>query len=71
MIQVESMQDFVIGREYEGQELTPNLNALIEGNATYFDNFYQQVGSGNTSDAEFAAKDVYKRQELCCAHRQN
>ena len=23
MIQVESMQDFVIGREYEGQELTP------------------------------------------------
>ena len=57
MIQVESMQDFVIGREYEGQELTPNLNALIEGNATYFDNFYQQVGSGNTSDAEFAANN--------------
>lgn len=57
MIQIESLQDFVIGREYNGQEITPNLNALIEENATYFDNFYQQVGSGNTSDAEFAANN--------------
>ena len=57
MIQIESLQDFVGGREYNGQEITPNLNALIEGNATYFDNFYQQVGSGNTSDAEFAANN--------------
>ena len=57
IIQVESLQDFVIGREYNGQEITPNLNALISGNATYFDNFYQQVGSGNTSDAEFATNN--------------
>ncbi|MCI8631185.1 MAG: sulfatase-like hydrolase/transferase [Firmicutes bacterium] len=57
IIQVESLQDFVIGREYNGQEITPNLNALIENNATYFDNFYQQVGSGNTSDAEFAVNN--------------
>lgn len=55
VIQVESFQDFVIGREYNGQELTPNLNALIKDQGSlYFDNFYQQVGSGNTSDAELA-----------------
>lgn len=57
MIQIESFQDFVVQREYNGQEITPFLNSLIEGNATYFDNFYQQTGSGNTSDAEFAANN--------------
>lgn len=55
VIQVESFQNFVINREYNGQELTPNLNNLIkEQGSLYFDNFYQQIGSGNTSDAEFA-----------------
>jgi len=54
VIQVESLQTFVIGMEYNGQEVTPNLNRLLEGNAAFFDNFYQQLGSGNTSDAEFA-----------------
>ncbi len=57
VIQMESLQNFVIGREYNGQEITPNLNKLLEGNTTYFDNFYQQIGSGNTSDAEFAANN--------------
>ncbi len=57
-IQLESFMDFVIGMEYNGQELTPNLNALIGREDTaYFDHFYQQVGSGNTSDAEFAANN--------------
>ncbi len=57
-IQLESFMDFVINREYNGQELTPNLNALISRDDTvYFDHFYQQVGSGNTSDAEFAANN--------------
>jgi hypothetical protein len=54
IIQVESLQNFVIGRTYNGQELTPNLNRLLEENTTYFPRFYQQIGSGNTSDAEFA-----------------
>lgn len=54
LIQIESLQNFVIGREYNGQELTPVLNDLIESNSIYFDHFYQQTGSGNTSDAEFA-----------------
>lgn len=57
VIQLESFQRFVVDREYNGQEITPNLNKLLEGNTTYFDNFYQQIGSGNTSDAEFAANN--------------
>ncbi|MCL2436485.1 MAG: LTA synthase family protein [Clostridiales bacterium] len=56
VIQIESLQNFVIGLEYNGQEVTPVLNRLIaEENTTYFDNFFQQVASGNTSDAEFTA----------------
>lgn len=57
ILQVESLQNFVIGRSYNGQEITPNLNRLIEGNSIYCNNFYQQVGSGNTSDAEFAVNN--------------
>ncbi|SCG81810.1 sulfatase [Proteiniborus sp. DW1] len=52
-IQVEGLQNFVINREYSGQELTPNLNNLIKENSIYFDKYYQQLGRGNTSDAEF------------------
>ena len=57
IIQMESLQNFVIGREYNGQEITPYLNRLIDSNTIYFDNFYQQTGSGNTSDAEFATNN--------------
>lgn len=57
VIQLESLQNFVIGLEYNGQEVTPNLNKLIEGNSIYFDHYYQQTGSGNTSDAEFATNN--------------
>jgi len=55
VIQMEAMQNMLIGKVYNGQEITPNLNRLIkEKGSIYFDNFYQQIGSGNTSDAEFA-----------------
>lgn len=57
VIQVESFQNFVINYEYNGQELTPNLNKLLKENTTYFSNYYQQVGTGNTSDAEFATNN--------------
>lgn len=58
VIQVESFQNFVINRTYNGQEITPNLNALLKEQGTvYFDNYYQQIGSGNTSDAEFATNN--------------
>lgn len=58
VIQVESFQNMVINREYNGQVITPNLNALMKEQGTlYFDNYYQQIGSGNTSDAEFATNN--------------
>ncbi|MFP4697083.1 MAG: LTA synthase family protein [Eubacteriales bacterium] len=51
IIQLEAMQEFIIGREIEGREITPNINKFIE-ESIYFDNMYNQVGGGNTSDAE-------------------
>ncbi len=57
VLQLESMQDFVIGMEYNGQEITPNLNKIIESNSIYCSEIYQQIGSGNTSDAEFAVNN--------------
>ena len=57
VIQVEAMQNFVIGREYNGQEITPFINSLLEEDTYYFDTYYQQTGSGNTSDAEFASNN--------------
>lgn len=56
MIQVEALQEFVIGREIEGQEITPNLNRWIK-KSLYFDNYYYQVAGGNTSDAEFMSNN--------------
>lgn len=52
IIQLESFQNFLLGLKIDGQEVTPNLNKLV-GESMYFPHFYQQVGQGNTSDAEF------------------
>ena len=52
MIQVESMQNFTVNKSIDGQEITPNLNTLIEESA-YFSNVFQQIGAGTTSDAEW------------------
>lgn len=60
MIQVESMQSFLLSQKYtdsEGNEklLMPYMNKLLESdNAFFFSNAYTVVGLGNTSDAEFA-----------------
>lgn len=52
VIQVEALQQFVINKKINGQEITPNLNKLVK-RSMYFDNYYYQVAQGNTSDAEF------------------
>lgn len=57
VVQMESFQNFVINRSYNGQELTPNLNKLIKDQTLYYDNYYEQLGMGNTSDAEFATNN--------------
>jgi phosphoglycerol transferase MdoB-like AlkP superfamily enzyme len=54
VIQMEAVQDFVIGKEYNGQEITPNLNALIAKDSVYYDHYYSNIGKGNTADAEFS-----------------
>ena len=56
-IQVEALQNFVLGLTYNGQEVTPNLNALLAADTLYFDNYYYQIGGGNTADAEFAVNN--------------
>ncbi|MDQ6421833.1 LTA synthase family protein [Paenibacillus sp. LHD-117] len=53
MVQVESLQSFMIGASIGGREITPVLNDLIKESA-YFDNFYHQTAQGRTSDADFA-----------------
>ncbi|ANU22460.1 LTA synthase family protein [Planococcus donghaensis] len=52
VIQVESMQNFPVGLDVDGTEVTPHLNKLID-ESFYFPNTAQQTGPGNTSDAEF------------------
>ena len=51
-IHAESMQNFLIGLEFNGVEVTPNLNKLAK-NSLYFSNFYAQVSVGTSSDSEF------------------
>lgn len=51
VIQVESLENFVINRKVNGQEITPNLNKLL-GNSLYFNNYNEEVNQGTTSDAE-------------------
>lgn len=55
VIQLEAFQDFVINSFYNGQEITPNLNKLIENDTIYFDQYYSNTGKGNTADAEFSS----------------
>lgn len=58
VIQAEALQKFVINLNYNGQEVTPNLNKLIGDKSTiYFDDYFQLVGRGNTSDAEFVTNN--------------
>ena len=53
IIHLESFQQFLIDYKWDGKEVTPNLNKLYHANDTIsFDNFFNQVGQGKTSDAE-------------------
>lgn len=58
IIQMESFQKFLIGLNIDGKEITPNLNKLAK-ESLYFPNFYQNVGQGNTSDAEFVVNTSF------------
>lgn len=55
VVQVEALQGFVVNRLIEGQEITPNLNQLLN-QSLYFPNYFYQTAQGNTSDAEFVSQ---------------
>ncbi|MFB1098778.1 LTA synthase family protein [Terribacillus sp. JSM ZJ617] len=52
LVNLESTQQFVIGRKVKGEEITPFLNSLTK-ESFYFDQIYHQTAQGKTSDAEF------------------
>ncbi len=53
VIHLESFQQFLIDYKWDGQEVTPNIDAFYhDQNTLSFDNFFNQVGQGKTSDAE-------------------
>jgi phosphoglycerol transferase MdoB-like AlkP superfamily enzyme len=52
IIQLEAFQNFLVNLKIDGQEITPNFNALVR-DSFYFPHFFQQVGQGNTADAEY------------------
>lgn len=58
IIQMESFQNFLINLKVDGQEITPVMNQLVKENL-YFNHFYQMVGQGNTSDAEFVVNSSF------------
>ncbi|MFC4598321.1 LTA synthase family protein [Cohnella hongkongensis] len=52
LIQMESLQDFMIGLQVDGQEVMPNLTRLAQEQFR-FNHFYAMAGQGTTSDAEY------------------
>ncbi len=51
-VHMESIQNFLVDMEINGQEVTPTLNKLAN-EGMYFSNFYPQVSVGTSSDTEF------------------
>lgn len=51
ILQMESFENFVIGQKIDGQEITPNINKMINS-GYYFNNIYDQVCCGNSSDCD-------------------
>lgn len=51
LLQIESLENFVIDRKIDGQDITPTLNSL-KNNSFYFSNIHEQVNQGNSSDAD-------------------
>ena len=51
-IHMESMQNFLMDLSFNGEEVTPNLKK-IASEGMFFDNFYPQISTGTSSDAEY------------------
>ncbi len=53
-IQGEAFMNFVVGKKFNGQEITPNINRLMK-ESMYFSQYYHQTGQGRTSDADIGS----------------
>jgi lipoteichoic acid synthase len=51
-IHFESLENFPLNKHWNNVELTPNLNKILK-HSVYFSNIKEQVGEGNSADAEF------------------
>lgn len=51
VIQWESIENFVVNQKIQGQEITPNLNKLLN-NSLYFNNYHENINNGTSSDAD-------------------
>ncbi|WP_243122837.1 LTA synthase family protein [Haloimpatiens lingqiaonensis] len=51
VLQVESLETFMIGKKINGQEITPNINKLLK-ESMYFPNVHEQVWNGTSSDCD-------------------
>ncbi|WP_234118899.1 LTA synthase family protein [Clostridium hydrogenum] len=67
MIQVEALQQFVINKQINGKEITPNLNKWLN-KCMYFDNYFYQVAGGTTADAEFMSLNSFYPAESGAAY---
>ncbi|WP_167196774.1 LTA synthase family protein [Paenibacillus sp. BK720] len=64
VVQMEAFQNFPLHLSVGGVELTPVLNKLAD-ESYYFPHIYQQIGQGNTSDAEFMSNtSIYPTGEI-------
>lgn len=50
-LQIEALENFVINQSIYGQEITPNMNKLIN-NGLYFSNVYEQNNAANSIDCD-------------------
>lgn len=56
VIQIESLENFIINEKVNGEEITPNLNKLLN-NSIYFSNYHEQTSGGTTSDGIFVTNN--------------
>lgn len=51
LLQIESLENYIINQSIEGHEITPNLNRIAKSSMR-FSNFYEQVRNGISVDAD-------------------
>lgn len=54
LMQIESLESFLLGRSIDGQEITPSLNKLLK-NSLFFSQIHEQVKGGTSSDGDLIA----------------